>query len=134
MRCLYCGKELALFKRLRGGEFCSDAHRQRYQEEYTQLALNRLMQANTGKEGEKDSGGAKPKELGPAEPESPSIKRRERAGREDVSAVPLASPRPMTPVPAVPVPAARVPMQASIPASLTARSEKTTPLETASHS
>ena len=47
MRCLYCGKELALFKRLRGGEFCSDAHRQRYQEEYTQLALNRLLQANS---------------------------------------------------------------------------------------
>src|SRR5271156_1428147 len=46
MRCLYCGKELALFKRLRGGEFCSDGHRQRYQEEYTQLALNRLLHAN----------------------------------------------------------------------------------------
>ena len=46
MRCLYCGKELALFKRLTsGGEFCSDAHRQRYQEEYNQLALNRLLQA-----------------------------------------------------------------------------------------
>ena len=46
MRCLYCGKELALLKRLRGGsEFCSDAHRQQYQEEYNQLALNRLLQA-----------------------------------------------------------------------------------------
>src|SRR6266849_1436029 len=45
MRCLYCGKELALLKRLTGGEFCSDAHRQRYQEEYNQLALNRLLQA-----------------------------------------------------------------------------------------
>jgi len=50
MRCLYCGKELALFKRLRGGEFCSDAHRLRYQEEYTQLALNRLLQANSSKD------------------------------------------------------------------------------------
>src|SRR5437016_3181449 len=47
MRCLYCGKELALLKRLRGGgEFCSDAHRQQYQEEYNQLALTRLLQAN----------------------------------------------------------------------------------------
>lgn len=55
MRCLYCGKELALFKRLRGGEFCSDAHRQRYQEEYTQLALNRLLQANAPKDNEKDA-------------------------------------------------------------------------------
>jgi hypothetical protein len=46
MRCLYCGKELALLKRwTSGGEFCSDAHRQRYQEEYNQLALNRLLQA-----------------------------------------------------------------------------------------
>lgn len=46
MRCLYCGKELALLKRwTRGGEFCSDTHRQRYQEEYNQLAVNRLMQA-----------------------------------------------------------------------------------------
>src|SRR5579862_6912482 len=47
MRCLYCGKELALLKRWTGGgEFCSDAHRQRYQEEYNQLALNRLLQGN----------------------------------------------------------------------------------------
>src|ERR1700748_1992328 len=47
MRCLYCGKELALFKRLTGGgEFCSDAHRQKYQEEYNQLALTRLLQAS----------------------------------------------------------------------------------------
>jgi hypothetical protein len=46
MRCLYCGKELALLKRWTGGgEFCSDAHRLRYQEEYNQLALNRLLQA-----------------------------------------------------------------------------------------
>ncbi len=46
MRCLYCGKELALLKRWTGGgEFCSDGHRQRYQEEYNQLALNRLLQA-----------------------------------------------------------------------------------------
>ncbi|MBZ5603966.1 MAG: hypothetical protein LAO79_16830 [Acidobacteriia bacterium] len=46
MRCLYCGKELALLKRWTGGgEFCSDAHRQQYQEEYNKLALNRLLQS-----------------------------------------------------------------------------------------
>ena len=29
MRCLYCGNELALLKKLTGGgEFCSEAHRQ----------------------------------------------------------------------------------------------------------
>ena len=37
---------MALLKRwTSGGEFCSDAHRQQYQEEYNQLALNRLLQA-----------------------------------------------------------------------------------------
>jgi len=46
MRCLYCGKELALLKRLRGGgDFCSDAHKHGYQEEYNRLALSRLLQA-----------------------------------------------------------------------------------------
>lgn len=46
MRCLHCGKELALLKRWTGGgEFCSDAHRQQYQEEYNKLALTRLLQA-----------------------------------------------------------------------------------------
>jgi hypothetical protein len=46
MRCLYCGKELALLKRLTGGgDFCSDAHKQSYQEEYNRLALGRLLQA-----------------------------------------------------------------------------------------
>jgi hypothetical protein len=46
MRCLYCGKELALLKRLRGGgDFCSDTHKHSYQEEYNRLALGRLLQA-----------------------------------------------------------------------------------------
>jgi hypothetical protein len=52
MRCLYCGKELAFLKRWTGGgEFCSDAHRQRYQQEYNQLALTRLLQAKPSGEG-----------------------------------------------------------------------------------
>jgi hypothetical protein len=46
MRCLYCGKQLALLKKItRGGDFCSEAHRQKYQEEYNQAALKRLLQA-----------------------------------------------------------------------------------------
>jgi len=46
MRCLHCGKELALFKRLTGGgEFCSEAHKKSYQEEYNRIALTRLLQA-----------------------------------------------------------------------------------------
>jgi hypothetical protein len=48
MRCLYCGNELALFKKLTGGgEFCSEAHRQKYQDEYNRLALSRLLQAQS---------------------------------------------------------------------------------------
>jgi hypothetical protein len=43
MRCLHCGKELAVFKRLAGQEFCSDTHRRQYQEKYDQLALGRLL-------------------------------------------------------------------------------------------
>ena len=51
MRCLYCGKQLALFKKLTGGgEFCSDAHKQKYHEEYNRLALNRLMEAQSRQE------------------------------------------------------------------------------------
>src|SRR6202521_6312890 len=98
MRCLYCGKELALFKRLRGGEFCSDAHRQRYQEEYTQLALNRLLQANSSQDSKeqevKAPGGktasspngseAKPEVSKRVEPiESPAMKRRDRLKSEE---------------------------------------------------
>jgi hypothetical protein len=56
MRCRYCGKELALLKRLRGGGgFCSEAHKQSYQDEYNQLALSRLLQAQ--KKGETESSG-----------------------------------------------------------------------------
>jgi hypothetical protein len=48
MRCLYCGKPLPLLKKLTGGgEFCSDAHRHKYQEEYNKLALSRLLQAQS---------------------------------------------------------------------------------------
>ena len=53
MRCLYCGKSLALFKKLTGGgEFCSEVHKQKYHEEYNRLALNRLMEAQTRQEEE----------------------------------------------------------------------------------
>jgi len=46
MRCLYCGKHLALFRKLTGGgEFCSDSHRDKYHEEYNRLAVSRLLQA-----------------------------------------------------------------------------------------
>jgi len=64
MRCRHCGKELALLKRLRGGgEFCSDAHRQSFQEEYNRLALSRLLQAVPGPDAK-----LAPSPASPAEP------------------------------------------------------------------
>src|SRR5579863_3827219 len=45
MRCLQCGKDLPLLKRMAGSEFCSDAHRKEYQKEYSDLALGRLLQS-----------------------------------------------------------------------------------------
>src|SRR5450755_2256621 len=75
MRCLYCGKELALLKRLTGnGEFCSDQHKQSYHDEYNRLALSRLLQAQT----KTDEGRAKSAKSagGTATPaEAPSTKR-----------------------------------------------------------
>jgi hypothetical protein len=53
MRCLYCGKGLPLLKRLSRGEFCSEEHRQNYQQEYSQLALNRLLQSQPAEESAK---------------------------------------------------------------------------------
>ena len=110
MRCLYCGKELALFKRLRGGEFCSDAHRLRYQEEYTQLALNRLMQANAQKENENDSSDQDAVDNHAAEPETTATKRREKSIHEETPAA--AAPV----VPALVVPAPTVPAAANMTA------------------
>jgi hypothetical protein len=45
MRCLQCGKNIPLFKRLAESEFCSEAHRREYQQEYSELALGRLLQS-----------------------------------------------------------------------------------------
>ena len=110
MRCLYCGKELALFKRLRGGEFCSDVHRQQYQDEYTQLALNRLLQSGKDKE-------AKAQEIRSAELESPALKRREKLAREaPTAAAPAPAPSAAISAPPKSVPAARpaaIPMPAA---------------------
>lgn len=57
MRCLYCGKQLALLRRLTGsGEFCSDAHKQSYHEEYNRLALTRLIAARSKPDEPRGSG------------------------------------------------------------------------------
>jgi hypothetical protein len=51
MRCLHCGKELAVFKRLARQEFCSDDHRRQYREKYDQLALGRLLEEKPPEDG-----------------------------------------------------------------------------------
>jgi len=43
MRCLYCGKRLAFLSKLTNGDFCSSAHRKRYQEDEERLVLARLL-------------------------------------------------------------------------------------------
>jgi hypothetical protein len=97
MRCLYCGKELALLKRWTGsGEFCSDVHRQRYQEEYNQLALNRLLQAKPP---------AKPDK--PA-PEAPPVK------PVAAAEIPKAEPVKKAAAYSAPSPSARLPEPASV--------------------
>jgi hypothetical protein len=108
MRCLYCGKELALLKRWTGGgEFCSDVHRQRYQEEYNQLALNRLLQAKPPSEPVKP---AEPVVAAPPAPEKPV----QRTAR--ISAPPEPSRIPETRVVSAPV--ALAPQEESAPAEL----------------
>jgi hypothetical protein len=116
MRCLYCGKELALLKRWTGGgEFCSDAHRQQYQEEYNQLALTRLLQAKPGAKNEAapaESAPAqrpaaaveKPVPAAKAEIPEPEIRRAAVAPRE----IPAPKPEPQAPEPAEPEPVAEI--------------------------
>ena len=49
LRCRFCEKPLALMTRLAGDrEFCSKEHRRNYQQRDNQLALERLLQAQTG--------------------------------------------------------------------------------------
>lgn len=45
MKCLYCGKRLALFRKFTDNEFCSDGHRRLYQQEQGRTALSRLVDA-----------------------------------------------------------------------------------------
>lgn len=61
MKCLYCGKRLALLRKLTDSEFCTDAHRRAYQKEQEQMALARLSDAG------------KPKKKANPEPEKPIL-------------------------------------------------------------
>ncbi|MBI3682294.1 MAG: hypothetical protein HY235_18095 [Acidobacteria bacterium] len=44
MRCLYCGKRLALLRKLTDSDFCSSLHRRLYQQEQEKMALARLVE------------------------------------------------------------------------------------------
>ena len=116
MKCLFCGKDLPLFKRLAGAEFCSDEHRQQYREEYSELALSRLAQQKST--ANKPGLAAKPQPPTPAATPSrapkpsapPSMKPAEskadgkktgprsvmesRTGEPKIVTTPLASPKP----------------------------------------
>jgi hypothetical protein len=52
--CLHCGKQLALLKTFAvSTQFCSDDHRQRYQDHSNRLALDRLLRATDREKGSK---------------------------------------------------------------------------------
>ncbi len=44
MRCLHCGKRLALLRKLRDGQYCSDEHRVQFAQKQEELALARLIE------------------------------------------------------------------------------------------
>lgn len=43
-RCLHCGVNLPLYRKITDGEFCSTAHRKAFQEDQSRLAIQRLME------------------------------------------------------------------------------------------
>lgn len=45
MRCLHCGKRLSIFKKLQDSGFCSEEHRLAFQQQQSDFALARLMEA-----------------------------------------------------------------------------------------
>ncbi len=53
MKCLYCGKKIALLRKLKDSEFCKDEHRQQYLREQEQMALARLTGSQLWAKGEK---------------------------------------------------------------------------------
>ena len=102
MRCLYCGKHLPLLRKLTGGgEFCSDAHRDKYHDEYNRLAVSRLLQAQTRPEEIKPTVRAEePRHVQPeaqpavARSEQRMLKSAEESPRKRRSPEPVVAPEP----------------------------------------
>src|SRR6476469_4387970 len=110
MQCLFCGKELALLKRWRGGaEFCSEAHRKEYQEQFEQLAVARLRQAKPPSEPAPPLGLPCAWPPAAAEPIPQQHRGEEPAASRPDSQVP-----PSPPVRKIEVPASRVPQPARV--------------------
>ena len=129
MRCLYCGKQLALFRRLTGGgEFCSDAHKASYHDEFNRLALARLKQAQ--EKSDELRAAAPQNQLalirrGPGEPEGPTIRSnahwiepkpsRSQQGRKALSSAPpepaQPDPKPCEFISGMPAPAQPAPLE-----------------------
>jgi hypothetical protein len=49
MYCLLCGKKIALLRKLKDPDFCSEAHRDSYLRQQESLAISRLMESKGGK-------------------------------------------------------------------------------------
>jgi len=93
MRCLHCGKDVPLLKRLAGNEFCSEAHRREYQQEYSKLALGRLLQS---KPSGPESKPTQPERLAPAPTLTPG-----KQEQPALAAVNIAAPAERKPTPVV---------------------------------
>lgn len=81
MRCLHCGKRLSLLRKFSDAEFCSDEHRQEFQQQQSDLALARLIEAQNRMQRPKP---AKP--LGEVKPP----KRQKQAVVEEEPVIPMA--------------------------------------------
>jgi hypothetical protein len=127
MRCLHCGKELAVLKRLARQEFCSDTHRRQYQEKYDQLALGRLLEAKPSEDGKHSASknGKGPITLGlrdapaPAQPVPAELARAQQARAQSPPAPTRSAPEtPHAPETGVPTGMAGILVAQLIPAAV----------------
>ena len=133
MKCLYCGKDVSLLKRLAKGEFCSDDHRVSYQQEYSQLALNRLLQTYSPEETRKAAQAQADSKVQVTEKTSPKHSSESRTAPVEKNAPDhsAAPPPPARPVPSRPSASARLSSSALTSASeLTSKDANSVPTAT----
>jgi hypothetical protein len=108
MRCLQCGKDVPLLKRLAGNEFCSHVHRREYQQEYSKLALGRLLQS---KPSEPQTKPTSPERIAAAPAErnaSPALARAETTPKQTPPFARNPEPKRVIPLPAPAAPSKRI--------------------------